>query len=120
MTLGVIGKKVGMTQVFDEEGLSVPVTVVQLGDNIVTDKRTKEKNGYTAVQVGGFIVKEKKLNKPDLGALKKNSIAPIKPLKEFRVDDTSTLNVGDALPVETIIKVGMLFDVRGRSIGGGV
>lgn len=56
MTLGVIGKKVGMTQVFDKEGLAIPVTVVKLGDNIVTQKLTKEKNGYVAVQVGGFLV----------------------------------------------------------------
>lgn len=119
MTLGVIGKKVGMTQVFDDEGLSVPVTVVQLGDNIVTDKRTQEKNGYSAVQVGGFVIKERQLNKPELGGLKKNSIPPIKPLKEFRVDDTSALTVGQALPVDTILKVGMLVDVRGRSIGKG-
>ena len=69
MTLGVIGKKVGMTQVFDKEGLAVPVTVVQLGENIVTKKRTAETNGYTAVQVGGFKILERKLNKPALGTV---------------------------------------------------
>ncbi len=71
MTLGVMGRKVGMTQVFDENGLAVPVTVVKLGENIVTETKTKEKHGYVAVQVGGFAIKEKKLNKPDLGAFKK-------------------------------------------------
>lgn len=119
MTLGVIGKKVGMTQVFDSEGLSVPVTVVQLGDNIVTQKRTKEKNGYHAVQVGGFKIQERKLNKPALGQFTKNSLAPLKPVREFRVDDASGFNVGDALNIEDIIKEGMLVDVRGRSIGKG-
>jgi large subunit ribosomal protein L3 len=119
MTLGVIGKKVGMTQVFDDQGLSVPVTVVQLGENIVTQKRTADKNGYEAVQVGGFKVKERKLNKPNLGYFKKDSLAPMKPLREFRVDDASGFNVGDALNVEEILKEGMLVDVRGRSIGKG-
>jgi large subunit ribosomal protein L3 len=119
MTLGVIGKKVGMTQVFDDQGLSVPVTVVQLGENIVTQKRTADKNGYEAVQIGGFKIKERKLNKPNLGYFKKDSLEPMKPLREFRVDDVSGFNVGDALKVEEILKEGMLVDVRGRSIGKG-
>ena len=86
MTLGVMGRKVGMTQVFDENGLAVPVTVVKLGENIVTETKTKEKHGYVAVQVGGFAIKEKKLNKPDLGAFKKKEIQALKPLKEYRVE----------------------------------
>ncbi|HNG21322.1 MAG TPA: 50S ribosomal protein L3, partial [Candidatus Obscuribacter sp.] len=80
MTLGVMGKKVGMTQVFDENGLAVPVTVVKLGDNIVTEVKTKDKHGYQAVQVGGFKVAEKKLNKPELGGFKKKELAPMQPL----------------------------------------
>ncbi|HEY9775775.1 MAG TPA: 50S ribosomal protein L3 [Planktothrix sp.] len=119
MTLGVIGKKLGMTQIFDEQGLAVPVTVVQLGENIVTEKRTKESSGYHAVQVGGFKVKERKLNKPALGSFTKHKLEPMKPLKEFRVDDASSYNVGDALKVEEILQEGMLVDVRGRSIGKG-
>jgi large subunit ribosomal protein L3 len=119
MTLGVIGKKAGMTMVFDDQGLSVPVTVVQLGENIVTQKRTKDKNGYNAVQIGGFKVKERKLSKPMLGQFTKNSLPPLQPVREFRVDDASGFNVGDALPVEEILKAGMLIDVRGRSIGKG-
>lgn len=117
MTVGVIGKKVGMTQVFDSEGLSVPVTVVQLGDNVVTQKRTKDADGYDAVQVGGFKVKERKLTKPELGHLK--GLAPLKPLKEFRVTDASEYTVGEALKVDQILKEGMLVDIRGRSIGKG-
>lgn len=119
MTLGVIGKKVGMTQVFDSEGLSVPVTVVQLGDNIVTQTRTAEKNGYTAVQVGGFKVKERKLNKPQLGHFAAQKIAPLKPLLEFRIDDTANFTIGEPLKVAEILQEGMLIDVRGRSIGKG-
>ncbi|HEY9714383.1 MAG TPA: 50S ribosomal protein L3 [Chroococcales cyanobacterium] len=119
MTVGLIGKKVGMTQVFDQDGLAVPVTVVALGENIVTQKMTKEDNGYTAVQVGGFAIKERKLTKPALGGFKKNSIAPVSPLKEFRIDDVSAYNVGEPLKVDTILSEGMLVDVRGRSIGKG-
>ncbi len=119
MTLGVIGRKVGMTQVFDDQGLAVPVTVVKLGENIVTQKLTKEKNGYVAVQVGGFVVEEKKLNKPELGSFKKNSVSPAKPLQEYRLDDNSAYNVGDGLPIDQILKEGMLVDVRGKTIGKG-
>jgi large subunit ribosomal protein L3 len=119
MTLGVIGRKVGMTQVFDDQGLAVPVTVVKLGENIVTQKLTKEKNGYSAIQVGGFVVLEKKLNKPELGAFKKNSVSPAKPLQEYRLDDSSTYTVGDGLVIDEILKEGMLVDVRGTTIGKG-
>jgi large subunit ribosomal protein L3 len=119
MTLGLLGKKIGMTQVFDEEGLVIPVTVVKLGENIITMKISKEANGYDALQVGGFQVKERKLNKPALGSLKKANLPPLTPLKEFRVADSSSYNVGDKLPVDQILKEGMLVDVRGGSIGKG-
>jgi len=119
MTLGVMGKKVGMTQIFDENGLAVPVTVVQLGDNIVTDTKTKAKNGYEAVQIGGFKVLERKLNKPELGNFKKKNLEPLKPLKEYRVSDAASFTVGEALKVAELLTVGMLVDVRGRSIGKG-
>ncbi|HEY9678185.1 MAG TPA: 50S ribosomal protein L3 [Drouetiella sp.] len=120
MTVGVIGKKVGMTQVFDDQGLAVPVTVVTLGDNVVTNKLTKEKNGYSAIQVGGFVVQEKKLNKPELGSFKKNNVTPAKPLQEYRLqDDNSAYNVGENLPIDQILKEGMLVDVQGKSIGKG-
>lgn len=119
MTLGIMGKKVGMTQVFDENGLAVPVTVVKLGENIVTDKKTKDKNGYEAVQIGGFKIAEKKLNKPELGNLKKKELDAMKPLKEYRVADAGSYNIGDALKVEELLTPGMRVDVRGRSIGKG-
>jgi large subunit ribosomal protein L3 len=119
MTLGLLGKKIGMTQVFDAEGLALPVTVVRLGENIVISKRSKESNGYEAVQVGGFAVKEKTLNKPEMGVLKKANAAPLAPLTEFRVADTSSFTIGQPLVVEEVIKEGMLVDVRGKSIGKG-
>lgn len=119
MTLGLIGKKVGMTQVFDKEGLAVPVTVIKLGANIVTARITKEANGYTAVQVGGFPIKESKLNKPELGALKKRELPALKPLREFRVDDPAAFNVGEPLSPESVCAEGTLVDVQGHSIGKG-
>jgi len=119
MTIGILGKKIGMTQIFDEEGLSVPVTVVQLGENIVVNKMIKDHHGYEAVQVGGFTVKEKTLNKAELGVFKKNSLNPLAPLKEFRIDGENKYNVGEALPVADLLKEGMLVDVRGKSIGKG-
>ncbi|MBX9666075.1 MAG: 50S ribosomal protein L3 [Candidatus Obscuribacterales bacterium] len=118
-TLGVMGKKVGMTQIFSKEGLAIPVTVVQLGDNIVTRKLTKDKNGYEAVQVGGFKVKERKLTKPELGSFKKNELPPVQPLKEFHVEDAGSYAVGQSLPIADILKEDMLVDIRGRSIGKG-
>lgn len=118
-TVGLLGRKVGMTQVFDVDGAAVPVTVVQLGDNIVTQTMSKEKNGYTAVQIGGFTVKEKKLNKPELGKLKKLELSAMKPLKEFRVDDTANFKIGEAVKADELLKEGMLVDVQGESIGKG-
>jgi large subunit ribosomal protein L3 len=119
MTLGLLAKKIGMTQIFDSEGICVPVTVVQIGENIVTQKITKDHHGYDAVQVGGFAVKEKRLNKPEFGGLKKLNLPPLLPLREFRVDDSSGFNVGEPLPIEKVIQEGILVDVRGNSIGKG-
>jgi large subunit ribosomal protein L3 len=118
-SLGLLGKKVGMTQVFDAEGLAIPVTVIQLGENIVTQKMTPEKHGYSAVQIGGFVVKEKQLNKPERGGLKKLELPALKPLKEFRLNDHSALNVGDEVKADSVLQEGMLVDVQGTSIGKG-
>ncbi|MFN8654835.1 MAG: 50S ribosomal protein L3 [Candidatus Obscuribacterales bacterium] len=118
-SVGILGKKVGMTQVFDKEGSVVPVTVVQLGENIVTQKLTAEKNGYTAVQIGGFVVKETKLNKPERGGQTKQNLPPLKPLKEFRVKDSSAFNVGEELKPAELFAEGTLVDVQGRTIGKG-
>ncbi len=119
MTVGLLGKKLGMTQVFDAEGLALPVTVVQLGENVIVDKRSKENNGYEAIQIGGFSAKEKSLNKPEMGVLKKANVAPLAPLREFRVADSTSYTIGQPIAIEDVIKEGMLVDVRGRSIGKG-
>lgn len=118
-SLGLMGKKIGMTQIFTDEGAAIPITVVQLGDNIVTDKMTKERNGYSAVQIGGWVVKEKKLNKPELGKLKKHNLPVLRPLKEFRISDVAALNIGDSVKAEELLKEGMLVDIQGKSIGKG-
>ena len=118
-TVGLMGRKVGMTQVFDTDGAAIGVTVIELGENIVTQKLTTEKNGYVAIQVGGFIVKEKKLNKPELGGFKKQNLPPLKPLREYRLDENETYNVGDPIKVDEVLKAGMLVDVQGKSIGKG-
>ncbi len=118
-TIGLLGRKVGMTQIFDAEGAAIPVTVIQLGENIVTQKMTADKHGYVAVQVGGFVVKEKRLNKPELGGLKKAELPPLKPLREYRVTEHDALNVGDELKADELLKEGMLVDVQGTSIGKG-
>jgi large subunit ribosomal protein L3 len=117
--IALLGRKVGMTQVFDAEGAAVPVTVIELGDNIVTQKMTADKHGYTAIQVGGFVVQEKKLNKPELGGLKKANLPPLKPLKEYRLDAHDQYNVGEGLKADELLKEGMLVDIQGTSIGKG-
>ena len=119
MTVGLLGRKVGMTQIFNAEGLAVPVTVVQLGANIVTEKLSKETHGYSAVQIGGFEVVAKKLNKPAAGQFKKRDLPLLKPVKEFRIDDSSLYTVGEAIKADSLFKEGMLVDVRGQSIGKG-
>ena len=87
MKKAIIGKKVGMTQIFDEMGKVIPVTVIEAGPCVVVQKMTKEKEGYTAVQLGFEEVGEKKLSKPEQGHLKKAGVNPVKHLKEFRLED---------------------------------
>ena len=94
MQKAIIGKKVGMTQIFDESGKVIPVTVIEAGPCVVTQKKTTEKDGYNAVQLGFEDVKESKLTKPELGHLKKAEVALKKHLKEFRVEKAAEMNVG--------------------------
>ena len=118
MTLGVIGKKLGMTQVYDENGLVVPVTVVQVEPLTVTQVKTVETDGYPAIQVGTFSCKKKSLTKAQIGHLKKNELPALKVLKEFRVPDASKYNVGDLIDLSVLDGVAKV-DVTGRSIGKG-
>ena len=97
MQKAIIGKKVGMTQIFDESGKVIPVTVIEAGPCVVSQKKTEEKDGYTSVQLGYEDVKESKLTKPELGHLKKSDVALKKYLKEFKLDNAADMNVGDVI-----------------------
>ena len=118
MQKAIIGKKVGMTQIFDESGKVIPVTVIEAGPCVVTQKKTVENDGYSAVQLGYEDVKESKLTKPELGHLKKANVAAKKHLKEFRVEKAAEMNVGDEVKA-SIFAVGDKIDVTGISKGHG-
>ncbi len=118
MKKGLIGKKIGMTQIFDEAGNAVPVTVVEAGPCVITQKKTMENDGYEAVQVGFGDVKAQKVNKPMKGHFDKADVAPKKTLKEFRLEDISALNVGDILKAD-VFAAGDVVDVKGTSKGHG-
>lgn len=118
MKKGIIGRKVGMTQVFDELGNVIPVTLIEAGPCVVAQKKTAEHDGYDAVQLGFMEVKEKHLTKPELGHFSKAGVAPKKHLKEFRLDDCSALNVGDTVTADTFA-IGEKVDVTGLTKGHG-
>ena len=114
MQKGIIGKKIGMTQIFDEAGKMIPVTVVEAGPCVVVQKKTVENDGYKALQLGFGDVKVQRVNKP----MNKNDVACKKELKEFRLDDCDSLNVGDIIKADTFA-VGDVVDVAGTSKGKG-
>ena len=118
MTLGVIGKKVGMTQIFDEQGLAIPVTVIKVDETVVTQVKTVETDGYNAIQVGTVSAKEKHLTKAELGHFKKNSLNNYRHLQEFRVDNPQDYKVGDKIELSVLDNVEKV-DVTGKSIGKG-
>ena len=114
----LIGRKVGMTQIFNEEGHIIPVTAIEVGPCVITQIKTVEQDGYTAVQLGFGDVKENKLTKPAKGKFDKANVTPKKHLKEFRVDSVEGMNVGDELNADTFV-VGDKVDVQGTSKGKG-
>ncbi len=118
MTKGLIGKKIGMTQIFDEAGKVVPVTVIEAGPCVVTQLKTTENDGYEAVQLGFGDVSPKHTNKPMTGHFKKNDLPFKRTLKEFRLDDISNVNVGDVLKAD-VFAAGDVIDVSGVSKGKG-
>ncbi len=118
MNKAIIGKKLGMTQIFSVDGKVIPVTVVEAGPCPVVQIKTKEKDGYEAVKVGFGKAEEKNLNKPDNGQFKKAGVEPQKVLKEFRVDDLAKYSVGQVLTVETFAE-GDKVDVVGLTKGHG-
>ncbi len=118
MKKGIIGKKIGMTQIFTEDGKVIPVTVVEAGPCVVAQKKTVENDGYDAVQIGFGDVNIHKMNKPLKGHFDKADVAPKRVLKEFRMEDCSSLNVGDIVKAD-IFSEGEKVDVRGISKGHG-
>ncbi|MDR1481629.1 MAG: 50S ribosomal protein L3 [Synergistaceae bacterium] len=118
MSIGVLGKKVGMTQVFDEEGRAVPVTVIEAGPCPIVEIRTPEKNNYSAVQLGFIQEKPSHVNKPTKGYFAKQGITPLRFLREFRVNDVSEYSVGQEITV-SLFSGGEKVDVCGISKGKG-
>ncbi len=118
MKKAIIGKKVGMAQIFDENGKVIPVTVIEAGPCVVVQKKTVEKEGYDSVQLGFEDVAEKKLSKGEVGHLNKAGVAPKKVLKEFKLENASELNVGDILKADVFAQ-GDCVDVTGISKGKG-
>ena len=114
----IIGKKVGMSQIFDENGKVIPVTVIEAGPCVVVQKKTAEKEGYAAVQLGFEDVPERKLTKPEMGHLNKAGVAPKKYLREFDLENAAELNVGDIIKADTF-KEGDYVGVTGTSKGHG-
>ena len=118
MQKAILGKKLGMTQLFTEDGTVIPVTVVEAGPVAVVQKKTVENDGYEAVQIGYGDLKASKVNGPMKGHFAKGDVAPKKVLREFRLEDTSALNVGDLIKAD-IFAEGDAVDVRGTSKGKG-
>ena len=118
MKKAIIGKKLGMTQIFAENGAVVPVTVIEAGPCVVAQKKTTETDGYNAIQVGYEDVSEKHLNKPAKGHFAKAGVAAKKHLKEFRLEDAEKYNVGDVIAVDTFA-AGEKVDVTGITKGHG-
>ena len=118
MAKAILGRKLGMTQIFTEEGQVVPVTVVESGNNVVVQSKTVENDGYNAIQIGFGAIKESKVNSPMKGHFAKAGVAPVKFVREMRLENASEYNVGDTINVD-IFSAGELVDVTGTSKGKG-
>ena len=118
MSVGILGTKLGMTQIFDEKGNSIPVTVIEAGPCVVTQVKTAQTDGYTAVQLAYGSVSEKALTKPQVGHLRRAGADPMRHLKEYRVDSADEFELGQALTAAQF-EPGQLVDVSGTSIGKG-
>lgn len=118
MNVGLLGNKIGMTQIFDEFGNIIPVTILKVGPCVVTQVKTKSKDGYDSIQIGYGNVSSKSLTQPELGHLQKSNIQPLKYLKEFRVTEDNEFSLGQVLNVDSF-SPGQLINIRGKSIGKG-
>ncbi|MBQ2729437.1 MAG: 50S ribosomal protein L3 [Clostridia bacterium] len=118
MKKGIIGKKLGMTQIFADNGAAIPVTVIEAGPCFVVQKKTAEVDGYDAVQLGFADIREKLVNKPSAGHFKKAGVSAKRHLKEFRLDDAASMNVGDVVAADTFA-AGEKVDITGITKGRG-
>jgi large subunit ribosomal protein L3 len=118
-TKGILGRKVGMTRVYDENGRSIPVTVIEAGPCTILQKKTVDKEGYNAIQVGFLEKKESRMNKPEAGHCKRSGGKGFYHIKEFRVSDPDSYEVGQQISVSEIMSVGDLVDISGKSKGRG-
>ena len=118
MSVGLLGNKIGMTQIFDESGNIIPVTILKVGPCIITQIKTEEKDGYNSIQIGYGNISSKSLTQPELGHLQKSKIQPLKYLKEFRTNDQDEFKIGQILNVDSL-SPGQLVNIRGKSIGKG-
>nr|YP_010208418.1 ribosomal protein L3 [Pseudo-nitzschia cuspidata]UBA15431.1 ribosomal protein L3 [Pseudo-nitzschia cuspidata] len=118
MSIGLLGNKIGMTQIFDESGNIVPVTILKVGPCIITQIKTKIKDGYNAIQVGYSNTSNKSLTQSELGHLQKSNIQPLKYLKEFRMENVDEFEVGQVLNVD-LLSVNQLVNIKGKTIGKG-
>ena len=118
MSVGLLGNKIGMTQIFNESGNIIPVTILKVGPCIVTQVKTKAKDGYDSIQIGYGNVLSKSLTQPELGHFQKSNIQPLKYLKEFRVNGDNEFILGQVLNVDSF-SPGQLVNIRGKSIGKG-
>lgn len=118
MSVGLLGNKIGMTQIFDETGNIIPVTILKVGPCVVTQVKTEAKDGYNSIQVGYSRVSSKSLTQPELGHLQKSNIQPLKHLKEFRINEDQNFEVGQTLSVD-LLSLGQFVDIQGKTIGKG-
>ncbi len=118
MNVGLLGNKIGMTQIFDESGNIIPVTILKVGPCVVTQVKTEGKDGYNSIQLGYSNVSSKSLTQPELGHLQKSNIQPLKYLKEFRVNNNHEFEVGQVLKVD-LLSPGQFINVKGKTIGKG-
>ena len=118
MSLGLLGNKVGMTQIFDKSGNIIPVTILKVGPCTITQIKTKNTDGYNSVQVGYQNVRAKSISQPELGHLQKSNICPLKYLKEFRLSSVDKFETGQNIKVDVFVP-GQLVNVKGKTIGKG-
>ncbi len=118
MAIGLLGNKIGMTQIFDESGNIIPVTILKVGPCVVTQVKTKAKDGYDSIQIGYGNVSNKSLTQPELGHLQKSNIQPLKYLKEFKKSEGTEFQIGQVLDVDSFL-TGQFVNIQGKSVGKG-